>query len=211
MFACDRIPALSVIIGTTVSRSWVVSTSPETRVPVVGGDAAALAAPSFREIYDQHAAFVWRVLRRLGVQPDDLEDVCQEVFLIVHRKLPEFGYRSKLSTWMYGIALRSASDHRRRAFRARELPGDVDAAAVDAIQHDSLAHHQARAILERILDGLDEDKRAVFVLYELEEIAMAEVAEIIGCPLQTAYSRLHAARAAVEAATARLLAREVRS
>jgi len=172
---------------------------------------AGTRALSFRTIYEHNAAFVWRILRRLGVKPADVEDVCQEVFLIVHRKLPEFQHRSAVQTWLYGIALRCASGYRRRAAVAREVLGHVDDSVVGAVQVDSIENRQARALLDRILDDLDEDKRAVFVLYELEEIGMAEVAAIIGCPLQTAYSRLHAARAAVENATARLRAKERRA
>ncbi len=70
-------------------------------------------------------------------------------------------------------------------------------------QHDALAMKQARVVLDRILDELDDDKRAVFVLYEIEELSMAEVADALGCPLQTAYSRLHAARKLVESAVER--------
>src|SRR5262245_49705869 len=67
-----------------------------------------------RQIFDEHARYVWRTLRHLGVADADLEDVCQEVFVTVHRKLPEFEGRSKLRTWLYGICLRVASDYRRR-------------------------------------------------------------------------------------------------
>ena len=165
--------------------------------------------PSFRAVYDQYAPFVWRVLRRLGVRPADLEDVCQEVFVVVHRKLPEFAQRSSLRTWLYGIAVRCASDQRRRAHVQRETPTDrVADSAVEAPQPGTVAARQARALLDTIIDGLDDDKRAVFVLFELEELPMAEVAEVVGCPPQTAYSRLHAARAAVTAAVQRLRARE---
>src|SRR5262245_7483674 len=69
---------------------------------------------SVRQIFDEHARYVWRTLRHLGVADADLEDVCQEVFVTVHRKLPEFEGRSKLRTWLYGICLRVASDYRRR-------------------------------------------------------------------------------------------------
>ncbi|MBS1122528.1 MAG: hypothetical protein H6Q90_4756 [Deltaproteobacteria bacterium] len=187
----------------------MLASSPDSIATTSGHPAAP--ALVFREVYEQHAAFVWRVLRRLGVRPTEVEDLCQEVFLIVHRKLDGFEHRSAVRTWLYGIALRCASDYRRRAYVAREVTNEVGDSAVDAVQPDSIANRQARELLDRMLDGLDEDKRAVFVLYELEELAMAEVAEIVGCPVQTAYSRLHAARAAVEAATARLHAKEHRS
>jgi RNA polymerase sigma-70 factor (ECF subfamily) len=178
---------------------------------VTAGRAGAegAAVPLFRAVYDQYASFVWRVLRRLGVRPADVEDVCQEVFVVVHRKLPGFGQRSSLRTWLYGITVRCASDHRRRAHLRHETLADTAAGqTVDAPQPGRVAAKQARALLDAIVDGLDDDKRAVFVLYELEELQMAEVAEAVGCPLQTAYSRLHAARAEVTAAVERLRARE---
>lgn len=167
---------------------------------------ALVEPPVFADVYRDHARFVFRVLRRLGVAAKDVEDVCQDVFVVVHRKLPEFAHRSSVRTWLYGIALRCASDYRRRAHVVREAPNAIETVelTIDADQPDAIAQRQARAVLDRIIDGLDDDKRAVFVLYELEELTMAEVAEVVGCPLQTAYSRLSAARAAVEAAMARL-------
>jgi RNA polymerase sigma-70 factor, ECF subfamily len=171
--------------------------------------AVALAASSFADIYRDHAAFLWRALRRLGVRDADVEDVCQEVFLVVHRKLGDFAHRSSLRTWLYSIALRCASDYRRRAHVKREATtSQVVDAPIDAPQPTSVADRQARAMLDEILDTLDEPKRAVFVLYELEELTMAEVAEAVGCPLQTAYSRLHAAREAFEAGVKRRQAKE---
>jgi len=165
----------------------------------------AHAQPTVRDIYEQYGAFIWRVVRRLGVRPADLEDVCQEVFVVVHRKLPGFAHRSSLRTWLYGIAVRCASDHRRRAHVRREVVTNAMAQSpLEAPQPGAIARSEARALLDVIVDGLDEDKRAVFVLYELEELPMAEVAEALDRPLQTLYSRLHAARAEVAAAVERL-------
>ncbi len=183
-----------------------------TAVEATRGSASLVApsAPSFAEVYRDYAAYAWRVLRRLGVREADVEDVCQELFLVVHRKLPKFAHRSTLRTWLYSIAIRCASDHRRRAHVKREQPTRAfdDRAPIDPPQPASLAHREARAVLDQILDALDQPKRAVFVLYELEELSMAEVAEAVGCPLQTAYSRLHAARAEFEAAVRRHHAKE---
>jgi RNA polymerase sigma-70 factor, ECF subfamily len=159
--------------------------------------------PPFATVYDHHVKFVWRVLGRLGVARADLEDVCQEVFIVVHRRLAEFEGRSTLRTWIYGIALRCASDHRRRAARRPNPVPDVELVAPSDV-----AARDARATLERLLELLDSDKREVFVLFELEELAMAEVVAVVGCPLQTGYSRLHAARAIVAAAAARVRAQE---
>lgn len=169
----------------------------------------ATDVPSLPEIFRQYAPFVWRALRRLGVPEADVEDVCQEVFVVVHRKLGDFEGRSSLRTWIYGICARTASDYRRSGRVRREVVTDAPPdTAHEGGQHDAVALRQARAKLDRILDTLDDDKRAVFVLYEIEELTMAEVADSLGCPLQTAYSRLHAARKIVEAGVASHSAQE---
>lgn len=162
---------------------------------------APVEAPTFQQIFGEHAAFVWRALRRLGVPEPDVDDLCQEVFVVVHRKLAEFEARSSLRTWLYGICIRAASDHRRRTYVRREqLTGELPEQSVPAGQHQAIERRQALSLLDAILDRLDDDKRAVFVLFEIEQLSMLEVAEAVGCPLQTAYSRLHAARKFVEAA-----------
>jgi RNA polymerase sigma-70 factor, ECF subfamily len=151
--------------------------------------------PTLREVFDAHAAYILRSLRHLGVAESDIEDVGQEVFVTVHRKLPSFEGRSKLRTWLYGICLRVASDYRRRAHIRRErATADPARDLAEAEERRPDAQIQARAELSALLDELDDDKRAVVVLYELEGFSMKEVAEILDCPLQTAYSRLHAAR-----------------
>jgi len=155
----------------------------------------AVARPTLRQVFDEHAAFVWRTLRHLGVPEPDIEDSCQDVFVAIHRKLDGFEGRSSLKTWIYGICLRVASDRRRRAHVRRErLVAELPSRAVEPTQVDDYERGQARALLSALLDQLDDDKRAVFVLYEIEGLPMKEIAEVVGCPLQTAYSRLHAAR-----------------
>jgi RNA polymerase sigma-70 factor (ECF subfamily) len=150
---------------------------------------------SFAEIFRQHARYLWRSLLALGVRQGDVDDVCQEVLLIVHRRLPDFDGRA-LRSWLYAICLRVASEYRRSARVRREVcVAEVpDTVALDGPLEDV----RQRELWERLLKGLDlldDDKRAAFVLYELEELTVREVAEVMGCPLQTAYSRLHAARA----------------
>lgn len=156
----------------------------------------AESAPSVEAIFREHAPYVWRVLRRLGVEEGDAEDVCQEVFLVVHRRLDSFDRTCALRTWLYGICIRAASDHRRRPHRRRESPAGDELPEVGspAAQEDEVDRRRARDRLDAALDALDDAKRAVFVLYEIEGLLMPEVATIVGCPLQTAYSRLHAAR-----------------
>ena len=163
--------------------------------PPPGTCASGPERPTLRQIFDEYAPFVWRTLRHLGVAESDLDDVCQDVFVTVNRKLEGFEQRSSVRTWVYGICLRVASDHRRKAYVRRELPvAAVAEQATPPTQHEDLARSEARALLQGLLHFLDADKRAVFVLYEIEELSMKEIAEAIGCPLQTAYSRLHAAR-----------------
>jgi len=158
---------------------------------------------TLRQVFDEHAAYVWRALRHLGVPDSELDDYCQEVFLVVHRQLDAFEGRSKLRTWLYGICLRVASDRRRRA-RVRYERSEADPAR-ELAESSGLAPDErveARSTLLALLDGLDEDKRTVLVLFEIEGLPMTEVAEVVGCPLQTAYSRLHAARARLTALAA---------
>jgi RNA polymerase sigma-70 factor (ECF subfamily) len=161
-------------------------------------------ATSFERIFAEHSGLVWRALRSLGVDDSDIEDVCQEVFMTIYRRLPSFEGRSAVSTWIYGICVRAASVHRRTRRRRREdIVDELPDAPIDASQAETLADRQARALLEQMLDGLDEEKRVVFVLYELEELAMKEIADAVGCPLATAYARLYAARKQFDASLRR--------
>jgi RNA polymerase sigma-70 factor (ECF subfamily) len=168
---------------------------------------SAAAVPSFAEVFRSYSGFVWRVLLRLGVAESDVEDVAQEVFLGIHRTLPSFEGRCALRTWIYGICHRRAIDYRRRAMARPEVPTDEPPdTGEEATQEAGLDLGLVRAKLNQLLDTLDEEKRAVFVMFEVEGLPMEEVAEIVGCPLQTAYSRLYAARRKVEALAQRMRA-----
>ncbi len=147
-----------------------------------------------------------RALRRLGVAERDLEDVAQEVFVTLHRKLPEIEHEDAIRSYVYGIAVRHASDHRRRAHVRREHPGgdELPERAGSAPQLAEILSGERRARLDRALAALDDDKREVLVLYEIEELPMREVAIAVGAPLQTAYSRLYAARRELAALLAEL-------
>jgi RNA polymerase sigma-70 factor (ECF subfamily) len=137
------------------------------------------------------------------VRERDVEDAAQEVFLVAHRKYAQFDGTSPRG-WLFAISLRVAADHRKKAHVRREQPAEQSLdEGTPADQLEALERGRARELLQSILDELDEPKRAVFVLYELEELPMPEVAAILGCPAQTAYSRLHAARKYVQEAVRR--------
>lgn len=185
-----------------------VELSPRTNaVPLP--DTPRVTLPPFATIVAESSPFVFSVLGKLGVPEDDVPDVCQEVFIVIHRRLPDFDGRAALRTWIYGICAKTASTHRRRRATRRELPTyPLPDTAASALLDESLDHERAKTRLAAVLATLDDEKRAVFVLYELEELPMSEVAVALNCPLQTAYSRLHAARKAVIAAFRRDIASE---
>lgn len=183
---------------------------PRAEAPPISAGIAA-ARPSFEAVFAECGGFVWRTLRRLGVRESDVDDVFQEVFLVIHRRLPTFEGRSTVRTWVYAICVRTASDYRRRPHLKRERALDETVEhAVPAPQDTELDKRHALAWLDRVLDDLDEDKRAVFVLFEIEQLPMNEVARAAGCPLHTAYGRLYAARRHVEAAAKREQAKRKR-
>jgi len=161
----------------------------------------ATPVPSFDEVYAAHFAYVWRILRTFGVPDAALEDAAQDVFVVVHRRLPEFEGRAQMTTWLFAITRRVASAHRRKANvrDARNEPlADEPAGPTDTFAAFSRA--QAAATVMAILDTLDEDKRIVFALVELEQLSVPEVARMLDINLNTAYSRLRLARVAFETA-----------
>jgi RNA polymerase sigma-70 factor (ECF subfamily) len=119
------------------------------------------------------------------------------VFVTVHRKIDEFEGLSSVRTWLYRICRNAASDHFRRAHVRLEIVTDTTAPESVGLERsrDDAPQAEARSTLAFLLAHLDEAKREVFVLYEVEGMTMNEVCEIVGCKIQTAYSRLHAARA----------------
>jgi RNA polymerase sigma-70 factor, ECF subfamily len=159
-----------------------------------------------RSIYDAHGDFIWLSLQRLGVQPADMDDVAQEVFMIVHRRLDSFDRKTRLATWLFGICLRVAANYRRRS-RARHevLAGDAhdDRPSTLVAADDLLARREERHFAEWALSHLDVEKRATFVMFEVESLACEEIAKIMNVPLGTVYSRLHAARRQIEKVIAR--------
>lgn len=166
-------------------------------------------------VHAAHADFVWASLQRLGIRSPDLEDLLQEVFLVVHQRLHTFDRSGPITAWLFGICRRVAAAHRRRAYvkneRAAAEDLDLEAEDENADPERAAAERQARARLERVLEALDGDKRAVFVMFEIEGLPCEEIGDLLGIPVGTVYSRLHAARKAFEKALAREIKREGRS
>jgi RNA polymerase sigma-70 factor (ECF subfamily) len=164
--------------------------------------ARAEATPrlSFDTIFREEAPYVGRTLRYLGVREPNLEDACQEAFLVVHRRLHDFQGGS-VRGWLRQICIHTAQNHRRSLGRRREeLSGEAPALSSGPEQHADLERRRLRERLLSVLDRLPDEHRETFVLFEIEKLTMAETAAALGCPVQTAYSRLHAARAKIQAA-----------
>ncbi len=170
--------------------------------PVVARSQAS-GTLSFDEIYEEHFDFVWRSARRLGLPESAADDAVQDVFVVVCRRLSDFEKRSSVRTWLFGITLRVVRSHRRRA---RRKPTEVLPETLVSKLPDPLAASQrgeALVVLDRILDQMDEDKREVFVMAELEQMTAPEIASATGSKLNTVYSRLRAARQIFEAGVKR--------
>jgi len=162
-------------------------------------------------LYEEHAVFVWRSLRLLGVPPGGLDDAVQEVFLVVHRRLGDFEGRSSVRTWLYAIARRVARNARRGGERRTGVPESIGADLVGEQTGDprTVAERaEAGRVLLDLLAQLGTEHREVFLLVEIEEMTVPEAAEALGLNINTCYSRLRAARARFERALAARLRRE---
>lgn len=150
---------------------------------------------SFQALYHQHFDFVWRSLRRLGVAPASVEDAVQDTFIVVHRRIADLRPDASAKAFLFAIALRVAHDYRRSARRKATEKLDEDALSTrEAGPFDRLAKAEATRVLERFLDSLDDDKRAVFASAELEGMTAPEISEALQVPVNTVYSRLRLAR-----------------
>lgn len=164
----------------------------------------------FEEVYDKHAEYIWRVVQRLGVPAANAEDAVQDVFVVAYRKLAEFEGRSSVKTWLTGIAFRVVRDHRDKR---RNQHAELDESATESAG-PSPAHVAERGndleVLDMLLGQLEDSKREILVLSEIEELSVPEIGRILDINVNTAYSRLAAARADFEQAVKRYRAKERR-
>jgi RNA polymerase sigma-70 factor (ECF subfamily) len=153
--------------------------------------------PTFEQVYVQWFHEVSRWARAFGGLDADLDDLTQEVFLVVRRKLPDFDGRN-LSGWLYRIAQRTVRDYRRRAwFRAlapkkHEPRTDKEVSPPDP--GELAERHEAERLLAQILQKMGEARRTSFVLFEIEGYTGEEIAALEGVPVNTVWTRLHHAR-----------------
>jgi RNA polymerase sigma-70 factor (ECF subfamily) len=168
--------------------------------------------PSLEQIYDQHHAFVWRVVRRLGVPDAGVDDAVQEVFVVMHRRREELRVEGSVRALLYGITRKIAKRHRdragRRAARLQLVP-EPHAEAPDDPETQMQLRQRAE-IVRNALDAMDEDKRMMFLLADIEGLSVPEAAACVGVNVNTAYARLRAARQLMHKAIARHRARQQR-
>ena len=151
--------------------------------------------PSFRAIFARDLGYVWTSLRRLGVPNRDLEDLSHDVFFRVYERLSDYDRERPFRPWLFGFCFRVASDYRRRSAVQREILGaelePIDPSP-DAL--DRLVQAEATSLAQSVLQSLELERRAVFVMHEIDGAPIPEVADALGIPLNTAYSRLRLAR-----------------
>jgi RNA polymerase sigma-70 factor (ECF subfamily) len=172
------------------------------------GDAVAHDPPAFADVYNQHFAFVYRLIVHRGVPLAAVDDVVQEVFIVVHRKLPAFRAQASVRTWLAAIARRVLADYRKK--RGNQPAAD------EVLERDPIAPSTTSEVLEqkaaaRLLDELlakmRDEQREAFVLHEIERLTSAEIAEITGANENTVRTRLRAARRIFEEGVLRQRAR----
>ncbi len=163
-----------------------------------------------RDVHTKHADFVWRSLQRLGVPRADLEDALQEVFVVVHRQIHAFDGNAKITSWLFAICLRIASNWRRLARFRYEAPLCDAPEAVDthASPLEQLERSRAKQTLVQLLDCLEPERRAIVVMFEIEGASCEEIAEVMGIAVGTVHSRLHRARTELREALLRKRSRE---
>lgn len=162
---------------------------------------ATEAKIDFRTLYEAHAQFVWLTLQRVGVRRGDLDDLCHDVFMVVHARLPEYS-NTGIRSWLFAISIRLAANYRRKAYvrlektigsfdhEERSVPLAPDSASPERV----LAQRQALGRAQAALSRLPPVQRVVFMMFEIEGIACDEIAKELGVAVGTVYSRLHAAR-----------------
>ena len=207
--------AIAVFSGLAVfskSKEAETVTTGSVQVPDVSPDAGPEGPtdlPDFATIYDRYFAFVWRLAANSRVPQSHLDDVVQEAFLVIHRKLPTFEGRASLRSWIAAITRTTAKDFLRR--KRHQLLGnevDPDSSASASMNPVEQLEAAAAALLDKFLDEMTEEQRDVFILAEVEQMTASEIAVILEANPNTVRTRLRAARQSLQASLARHRAAE---
>ena len=171
---------------------------------------------SFNRVYDDFFDFTYRNARRLGVPASAADDVVQEVFLVLHRRLPEYDGRASMQSWVYGILANTVRDYR-RSFRRKQAPlvpteRDEDWGPASSQASPELRAQQGQdvALLMDLLDELPEAQRDLIVLADLEQMSVPEICRCLGGNSNTVYSRLRVAREQLKSKLSRRLSAATR-
>lgn len=156
---------------------------------------ATFSREELANAYAEYGRYIFRVLRRLGVPDTALDDAVQDVFMVAWRRQDAFEGRSSQRTWLYGIARRVARDHRRARLQSRRHDPEVDAIHSSSSPEADTESARAARRVDAVLAHMSTLLREVFVLAEIEQLPVTEIAEIVQAPLNTTYSRLRLARA----------------
>jgi len=156
----------------------------------------------FQDVYRAELQYVANVVRRLGVEPGWVEDLTHDVFVAAFRRQDAYDPSRPIRPWLFSFALKRVSAFRERAQTTREVRGAVapDVADEAPAADQRIASRQSRDLVLQALDALDLEKRAVFVLHEIDGCPIPQAAEALGIPLNTAYSRLRRGRELFEEA-----------
>ena len=166
-------------------------------------------AVDFQAVFRAELGFVCNLLLRLGVRQADVEDAAHDVFVAFHRRLDAFDPSRPVRAWLAGIAVRVASDHRRRAHHRREVHKEQHDVADPAPRaDDAIEQEELRAQVIAALEHVRDERRPVLVLHDVEGMSAPEIATILGIPLNTVYSRLRLARADLRDALSRAKGRQ---
>lgn len=168
------------------------------------------AETRFRTIFESGFDYVWNTLRRLGVAAADLEDVSHDVLFAVYRKLDSYDPARPLRPWLFAFSYRAAADYGRRRRVRREVAPPDDVIDPGPLVDERLIDRERQTLVATALATLDLDRRAVFVLHDLDDVPMPEIARTLEIPLNTAYSRLRVARERFVKAVARLRMQEIK-
>jgi RNA polymerase sigma-70 factor, ECF subfamily len=161
-------------------------------------------------VFREHHDLVWRCLRGFGVDPAVVDDAVQDVFMIVHRRQGDYDGHAPVRRWVLGIARNVALKYRARTARTLGQRHVAPAEELDALPSpaspapdEAVAAREAAQLVDRFVDGLPPDQRAVFVLSEVEGMTGPEISELLGVKLNTVYSRLRVVRGSFDQAVAR--------